>query len=82
VAVTYQNAFNSGRIGDVTMKRNGNHRVEFLSPEEGKKLLDRQARRYLKMSGEEFVRKWKAKKIKNPDRPEVMQVAFLIPFGG
>jgi hypothetical protein len=64
------------------MKRNGNHRVEFLSPDEGKKLLDKQARRYLKMSGEEFVRKWKAKKFKNPDRPEIMQVAFLIPFGG
>ncbi len=64
------------------MKRNGNHRVEFLSLDEGKMLLDKQARHYLKMSGEEFVRKWKAKKIKNPDRPEVMQVAFLIPFGG
>ena len=64
------------------MKSNGNNRVKFLTEEEGKSLLDQQARRYLKMSGEEFVRRWKAKKIKNPDRPEVMQVAFLIPFGG
>jgi len=30
-------------------------------------LLDRQARRYLRMSGQEFARKWKAKQIKNPD---------------
>ena len=64
------------------MKANGNHKVKFLTAKEGKSLLDQQARRYLKMSGEEFVRRWKAKKIKNPDRPEVMQVAFLIPFGG
>ena len=64
------------------MKSNGNHKVKFLTAEEGKTLLDQQARRLLKMSGDEFVRRWKAKKIKNPDRPEVMQVAFLIPFGG
>ena len=64
------------------MKTNRNHKVKFLTAKEGKSLLDQQARRYLQMSGEEFVRRWKAKKIKNPDRPEVMQVAFLIPFGG
>ena len=49
------------------MKTNGNHKVKFLTAEEGKSLLDQQARRYLKMSGEEFVRRWKAKKIKNPE---------------
>lgn len=64
------------------MKTNGRRRVKFLTPEEGRKLLDRQARRYLSMSGEEFVRKWKAKEFEDPDRPEIMQVAFLIPFGG
>ena len=66
----------------VVMKSNGNRKVKFLIAEEGKILLDKQARRHLKMSGDEFVRQWKAKKIKDPDRPEVMQVAFLIPFGG
>ena len=64
------------------MKTNDKRKVEFLSPEEGEKLLDKQARRYLGMSGKEFVRRWNAKQIKDPDRPEVMQVAFLIPFGG
>lgn len=64
------------------MKSNGNHKVKFLTVKEGKALLDQQARRYLQMSGKEFVRRWKAKEIKNPDRPEVMQVAFLIPFAG
>jgi hypothetical protein len=65
-----------------TMKKNGKNGFRVLSREEGEKLLDRQARRYLRMSGPEFARKWRAKQIKNPDRPEVMRVAFLLPFGG
>lgn len=64
------------------MKTNGTRKIKFLTPQEGRELLDRQARRYLGMSGEEFVRKWKAKEFEDPDRPEIMQVAFLIPFGG
>lgn len=63
------------------MKTNGRREIKFLTPEEGRKLLDKQAQHYLRMSGEEFVRKWKAKEFKDPDRPEIMQVAFLIPFG-
>jgi hypothetical protein len=34
--------------------------VEEFSPEEGWDLLDRQARRYLKMDGEEFIARWDA----------------------
>ena len=64
------------------MKTTSKNGFRVLSRDEGEKLLDRQARRYLRMSGKEFGRKWKAKKIKNPDRPEVMRVAFLLPFGG
>jgi hypothetical protein len=64
------------------MKKNERNGFRVLSREEGRKLLDRQARRYLHMSGKEFVRKWKARKIKDPDRPEVIRVAFLLPFGG
>lgn len=64
------------------MKTTSKNGFKVLSRDEGEKLLDRQARRYLRMSGKEFARKWKAKKIKNPDRPEVMRVAFLLPFGG
>jgi len=67
---------------DTKMKKSSKNGFRVLSKEEGKKLLDRQARRYLRMSGKEFVRRWKAKKIKDPDRPEVMRVAFLLPFGG
>ena len=64
------------------MKKASKNGYRVLSREEGQKLLDRQARRYLGMSGPEFARKWKAKKIENPDRPEVMRAAFLLPFGG
>ena len=64
------------------MKRSRKNGFRVLRKDEGEKLLDRQARRYLRMSGKEFVRRWKAKKIKDPDRPEVMRVAFLLPFGG
>ena len=67
---------------DTKMKKSSQNGFRVLSKEEGEKLLDRQARRYLRMSGKEFVRRWKAKKIKDPDRPEVMRVAFLLPFGG
>ena len=64
------------------MKKSGKHGFKKLGPEEGLKLLDRQARRYLRMSGPEFARSWKAKKIENPDRPKVMRVAFLLPLMG
>jgi hypothetical protein len=55
--------------------------IHELSPEEGKRLLDEQARRYLGMSGQEFVRAWSEGRFDdNPDRPEVMRVAMLLPF--
>ncbi len=54
-----------------------------LTAEEGKKLLDRQARRYFQISGDEFIAKWEAGAFDDEDdeRPEVMRVAMLIPFG-
>jgi len=52
-----------------------------LSQEEGRALLDSQARYYLNMSGDDFVRAWNAGEFDdNPDRPEVMRVAMLIGF--
>jgi hypothetical protein len=32
------------------------------------------------MSGAEFLRKWDAGEIEDPDRSDVLTVAFLIPF--
>jgi hypothetical protein len=50
-----------------------------LSRDQGRAILDRQARRYLGMSGEDFVRAWDAGEFDDdPDRPDVMHVAMLI----
>ncbi|HEY7031733.1 MAG TPA: hypothetical protein VH482_10415 [Thermomicrobiales bacterium] len=54
--------------------------VACLSLEEGVALLDRQARKYLGMSGAEFVEKYRAGEIEDPGSTTVMRVAMLIPF--
>jgi hypothetical protein len=55
--------------------------IKELSLEEGRRLLDKQARRYLNMSGDEFIKKWESGEFDDdPDRPEVMEVAMLLPF--
>lgn len=51
-----------------------------LTLEEGIALLDRQARTYLGMSGDEFIRRWEAGEIDDPDRSDVLRVASLIGF--
>jgi hypothetical protein len=52
-----------------------------LTLKEGRALLDKQARRYLNMSGDEFVKRWEAGEFDDdPDRPEVMRLVMLIPF--
>lgn len=51
-----------------------------VSPEDGWRMLDRQARKYLNLSGEEFVRQWESGEIEDPDRTDVLRVAFLIPL--
>lgn len=57
--------------------------IRELSPEEGQALFDRQARRYVGMSGDEFRRAWESGVFDDdPDRPEVMRVAMLLPLAG
>lgn len=57
--------------------------IQQLTREEGMALLDEQARRYLNMSGAEFLRAWDAGEI-DPDDPEihgaVIHLEFLLPF--
>ncbi len=56
--------------------------VEELDRDGGRVLLDEAARHYLRVSGEEFMRAWDAGEYdSDPDRPEVMRVAMLLPFG-
>ncbi len=58
-----------------------NSKIEYLDQEEGRVLLDEQARRCLGISGEEFLRRYDAGAYAaDPDRPEILEVAFLIPF--
>ncbi|MBI3971755.1 MAG: hypothetical protein HY332_10750 [Chloroflexi bacterium] len=55
--------------------------VRELNWQEGHALLDQNARYYLGISGEEFLRRWKAGEYREPDAdPNVMLVASLLPF--
>ena len=54
--------------------------IETMTREEGLQLLDRQARKFLNMSGEEFVRQHREGKLENPHRSEVARVAVLLPL--
>ena|SRR5215211_3347327 len=63
-----------------TASANGVEIVERLSREEGKQLVDRQARKYLKMSGEDFARQYREGRIEDPDRLAVSRVAILLPL--
>jgi hypothetical protein len=55
---------------------------EPVDRERGCAILDRQARRYLGISGEEFIAAWRAGEFAGPesDRPEVVRVASLLPL--
>jgi len=54
--------------------------VRYISREEGVARLDRAARKYLNMSGEEFVRRYHAGDIPDPDRSEVIRLAMLMQY--
>jgi hypothetical protein len=52
-----------------------------LTREQARRLFDRQARKYLNMSGEKFVQKWDAGKFNGEsDSAKVLHVAMLLPF--
>jgi hypothetical protein len=58
-----------------------NGQIRELTREEGLALLDREAQRYLHMSAEQFIKAWEAGEFdEDPDRPDVMYVAMLLPF--
>jgi hypothetical protein len=54
--------------------------IRELDREAGSELLDEQARKYLGISGEEFMRRWYAGEIEADDDPHVMRVAMLLGF--
>jgi hypothetical protein len=64
-----------------TPAHSSNGQIRELTREEGLALLDREARRYLQMSAEQFIKAWEAGDFdEDPDRPDVMYVAMLLPF--
>ena len=64
-----------------TTSRNGLPKIRKLSRSEGSELLDRHARAELGVSGETFIKRWKAGRYASrANRPEVMRVAMLLPF--
>ncbi|MEA2585573.1 MAG: hypothetical protein QOF33_3658 [Thermomicrobiales bacterium] len=54
--------------------------IKWVSREEGIAILDRQARKYLGMSGEEFVRMYRAGELVD-DCSDVTRLSMLIPLG-
>lgn len=59
--------------------------LQWATREEGRRLFDAQARKLMHMSGDEFLRRWDAGEFAaiadDPDHPEIMRLAMLIPFG-
>ncbi len=54
--------------------------ITHISKRDGLQLLDRQARKYLGMSGEDFRRQYRAGTIEDPERSEVIRVSLLLPL--
>lgn len=54
--------------------------VREATPEEGRELFDRQARKLLGISGEEFLARWDRGEYMDAEDPKVNAVAILIPF--
>lgn len=64
------------------MTKSKNTQVKKLSPDQARKMFDRQAKHYLNISGSEFIKRWDSGKFNgSADTPDVMRVAMLLPFG-
>jgi hypothetical protein len=56
-------------------------KVQTMTIEAGKRLLDQEARKYLGVSGDEFLSAWdKGAYEGKADTPEVMRLVEIIPF--
>lgn len=56
--------------------------VRDLSDAEARELFDRHAQEALGLSGSDFIRAWEAGEFDDdPDRPEIMRLVMLLPFG-
>jgi hypothetical protein len=59
--------------------------IRYLDDEESHQLFDREARRLMNMSGEEFLRRYDAGEFESemdgPRHRQLVQMVMLIPFG-
>lgn len=59
--------------------------IRYLDDEESHQYFDRQARRIMNMSGEEFLRRYDAGEFKDqmdgPRHCQLVEMVMLIPFG-
>jgi hypothetical protein len=56
--------------------------IHFATPDEEWAIFDGMAHYYLKMSGEEFLRRWDAGEWQDdPDQPGVIMLALMLPLG-
>lgn len=55
-------------------------RPQLVSRREGERILDRQAKKYLGMSGAEFREKYESGQIRDSDSPHVTRVSYLLPI--
>ncbi|HET7036790.1 MAG TPA: hypothetical protein VFI42_13980 [Thermomicrobiaceae bacterium] len=60
-----------------TTKPKQEDRIHELTKQEARELFDQVARKYLNMSGEEFLRRWDAGEFRDQDTPALIQVAIL-----
>jgi hypothetical protein len=61
------------------VSKRGESHIERISPRQGSALLNRQARKYLNMSGDEFRRQYRAGLLDTEDS-RVIRVSFLLPL--
>lgn len=54
--------------------------VRVLTPEQEREIFERQARKRLGMSGDEFIRAWDAGEFGDRHDSHLMSVAMMLPF--
>jgi len=54
--------------------------VDDIDEIESRALVDTQARKYLGMSGEDFIAQYAGGAIADPDRSDVIRMAMVLPF--
>lgn len=53
--------------------------VDEQTPQQYSELLEREAKRLMGMSAEEFAERWRSGEFRGNDDPKVTQVAMLLP---